>query len=75
MKSRTEKGLPVYAIYKNPADYPGKFVLRRYVNEVPDEEPMCVSENFAEVRSNLPEGVTNIPLFPGDDPCLYETWI
>lgn len=66
-------------IYENPLDYPGKYVLRRWVTgkhyPIPDEKPIIVHEDLAEVRKHVPDGFVKIPRAPDDDRCILETWI
>lgn len=65
----------VYVIYKNPTDYPGKFVLRRWVTLVPDKEPIAVDDDYNNIRKHIPAECTKVPLyFPDEDPCIYEKW-
>lgn len=69
-----------WAIYENPADYPGKFVLRRCwivpgnPDPVPDQD-CFVADTLHNARSLVPRGFTCLPRFEKDDPSIVEVWI
>ncbi len=66
----------LYTIYRNPSDYPGKFVVRRFWLETPDPEPLAVVDTLEEAREAVPpEADHNIGREPGDEPQIVETWI
>jgi hypothetical protein len=71
--------LDVICIYKNPSDFPGKFVARRQwlVNgEIKfDPIPILVSASLEEVRQNIPGHMVHMARHPQDDPAIYEVWI
>ena len=71
--------LRTYTIYRNPRDYPGKFVLRASSifpgRVVPDDEPMRVADTLADARCALPRGLINSGRQPTDDPVIVETWL
>jgi len=67
-----------YAIYKNPSDFKGKYVLRRWIIDVkpiPDKIPIAVSESIEEVREHIPSGYINIGRQPEDDVSILEVWV
>lgn len=63
------------AIYKNPSDFPGKYVARRFVGETPELQELAVADTLEEVRQAVPDGMVLITRSPDDDPCIYETWV
>lgn len=67
-------GLIVWAIYENPSDHPGKFVVRRWVGLTPDLEAK-VCDTLAEARTAMPAGLFRMNRFPHDDPVVVEAWI
>lgn len=78
------EGLAVYVIYKNPRDYPGKWVCRRQVatragDVVADPEPFAVvpvTHSLAPLRGRLVYmGLTRMERHPADDAVIVETWI
>jgi hypothetical protein len=70
-----------YAIYYNPKDYPGKYVVRRWAIQegnpepVPDKDPMAVVDGLSEARKAVPAGLVRIQPHPEDDPVIVESWI
>jgi hypothetical protein len=76
--------LAFYTIYKNPSDYPDKYVLRRSVNQpvdgvitnVPDPDIIIATDTLDEAREALPHKyLVNIGTMPGEDPTIAEVWI
>lgn len=76
--------LPVWVIYDNPTDYPGKFVAREWrlvygnPNPVPMEPPIVVdSLEAARTAIQFASGMLLVRLapMPGDDPKIVETWV
>ena len=65
----------LYTVYKNPIDYPGKFVVRRFENDVPDATPLAVETTIEQARSAIPEGFYNIGRCPDDEPQILEVHI
>jgi hypothetical protein len=69
----------LYTVYENPADYPGKFVVRRFTIEqahaVADRDPWFIGDTLHDARNSLPQGLTRIDRDPNDDPVILETWI
>lgn len=63
----------IYAIYNNPADFPGKYVVRKWNGEAPGSSRVC--HTLEEARSAIPRGLTNIGRHVGDDPCIEECWL
>jgi hypothetical protein len=69
--------LELFTIYENPSDYPGRFVVRRFVATRPpttDVEPLAVVKTLAEARAAIPPGMDWIGRYDADDPCIVETW-
>jgi hypothetical protein len=71
--------LPVFVIYENPSDFPGRFVVRvqRVSNGfvVPARDLLANCSDLAEARRCLPPGLVRMPRHPEDDPVIVETWI
>jgi hypothetical protein len=73
--------LAVVVIYRNPLDYPGKYVVRRQWAgaggsiEVEDE-PIAVVDTLDEARAAVPaEQDACIARDPHDEPHIVESWI
>lgn len=69
-----------YTIYRNPRDFPGKYVVRGFdlrsgPNPLPDPEPLAVVDTLEEAQAAIPPGLFNIHRFPADEPQIVETWI
>jgi hypothetical protein len=64
----------LYTIYENPRDYPGKFVVRRWVGLKPDPTAE-VRDTLADARAAVPVGRVLLSRMADDDPCIAETWI
>jgi hypothetical protein len=72
--------LTTWTIYRNPSDFPGKWVVR--MSEIvpgtpaPMPRPECaVCETLDQARAAVPPGLFCLPRFPADDPVIYEVWI
>jgi len=61
-------------VYKNPSDYPGKYVARLWSFGKPTEV-VIVGDTLADVRSAIPTGFIRLAPSVGDDPVIVETWI
>lgn len=74
--SKKEKGsIKMYTVYKNPSDYPGKYVVRIFHGEIPEEKPLCVEDTLEAARSHIPPGLVHLHRTHEDDPVILETWI
>jgi hypothetical protein len=72
-----------YVLYKNPSDYPGKFVLREWhivhgnPNPVPVDKPVMIEDNVDSIQK-LMDANPNLYWLQrskDDDPCILGTWI
>lgn len=63
------RSLEMYVIYKNPSDYPNKYVARLFLNLKPTK--ICiVSDCFEELMRQIPYGMRWLNRFPDDDPVI-----
>lgn len=71
-----EKKLEIWVIYDCPADYPGKFVARKWVLDVPTKT-VIIGDTLDEVRNKLPNKQNLVCLDRSfqDDPIIVETWL
>jgi hypothetical protein len=70
--------LAMYTIYRNPRDYPGRFVVRRSLvgTEIcKDAEPLIVCDSLEEARDAIPGELVCITRSIEDDPVIVETWL
>ncbi len=68
----------VFCVYMNPADYPGKIVIRRWVGNDPSPHPEVVASNINAAREELLKanpGLVKLDRCKDDDPAILETWI
>lgn len=78
----SDAGLPMYVVYKNPSDYPGKFVVRLCVagrgTVTCDKEPLAVRGTLAEARAAIEALVGPLHRMnrqPDDDAVIVEVWL
>ena len=71
--------LETYTVYRNPADYPGRYVVRRFVcaagRPIPDPTPVSVSTSLTDARNAIPGRLVRFPRDPTDEPAIVETWL
>jgi endonuclease V-like protein UPF0215 family len=65
---------PLICIYKNPADYPGKYVARLWDVDKPTNL-VAIAESLEEIRETKPPEMVIMQRQPNDDPVIIETWI
>jgi hypothetical protein len=65
----------LYTVYKNPKDYPSKFVVRRFSLEKPDPKPMIVCDSYEAAIAVIPIGCIRTLRHPEDEPQILETWL
>ena len=64
----------IWTVYYSPADYPGKFVARRWILDMPTTD-VLVDDTLPALRERLPPGLYRMNRNPQDDPVIIETWI
>jgi hypothetical protein len=71
-----------WVIYRNPSDYPGKFVVREWTiafGDNPEPTPSAtvtaIKDTIDEARTFVPNGYVNIGRMQNDDPAIFEVWI
>lgn len=72
--------LPVYTVYYNPADFPGQYVVRRFVvtsGSAPqaDESPLYVGDSLERARDIIPPGLYCFSGDAADEPIVVESWM
>lgn len=65
----------IYVIYKNPSDYPNKFVVRKWWLNKPQKDVLRVSDTLEDARGAIPEGMALVPRLENDDAVIYETYL
>lgn len=69
---------PIFCVYINPADYPGKIVIRRFLGEEADPLPTVIADNLNAARATLlKDNPYLVKMAPDkkDAPHIVETWI
>lgn len=65
---------PVFTVYKNPRDFPGKYVVRLFDGTRP-MRLITIRDTLDEARATIPEGFYCVQKSPDDDPVIVETWL
>lgn len=72
-------GLPVWVVYKNPRNCPGKIVVRCQIateRGIAPEARAFVYDKLSAARAPMRRaGLCQLPRSPGDDPVIIESWI
>lgn len=70
----SECKMPIIVIYKNPKDYPDKYIGRLWDGEKPTN---CIAkaDNLKDLREKIPNIFVMLSAFANDDPTIVETWI
>ena len=66
-------GLETWVVYRNPKDYPDKFVCRKWDGLKPTGE-LIISDALEKIHQSLPLGLIMIAPSTEDDPIIIETW-
>jgi hypothetical protein len=72
------EALRIWVVYHNPADFPGKYVLRpqdvKPDGEIVRRPEVWLRDSLDELRRCIPPGLHQMPRFESDDPVIVETW-
>lgn len=67
--------IPIITVYRNPADYPGKFVARVWDVDRPTSLA-AVADTYEELLEAIPtHNMHRMEPSAKDDPVIVETWI
>lgn len=67
--------LALFVIYRHPADFPDKYVVRKWIMDRPTHE-FQLYEFLEEARRPLEKlGLVCLNRAELDDPCIVETWL
>lgn len=70
--------MTTYTVYFNTTDYPGLYVIRKFLIEPGKVTPLqiiAVSSDYAKAINEIPPGFHAIQRDKSDDPVIIETWI
>jgi ssDNA-binding Zn-finger/Zn-ribbon topoisomerase 1 len=74
----TDAGIEMYIIHKNLKEYPGRYVLKRWViiknDSFCDPEPTAIGNHVDEVVKHIPLGFVSIGNSYADDK-IYNIWV
>lgn len=66
---------PVITVYKNPADYPDKFVARAFDIHRPTDL-VAIADTYEELLKAIPDQImVRVDRSEEDDPVIVEIWI
>lgn len=67
--------VPLITVYRNPRDFPGKWVARLFDLNRPTPI-MAIADSHGELLKALPpSGMVRMPRRPDDDPVIEEVWM
>lgn len=70
--------LTVWTVYKNPDDYPRKWVLRAHDIGPAGTRPRAeciVRDSLEEIRAEVPPGLYRLNRAGADEPAIFESWV
>lgn len=66
--------LAIWTVYDHPRDFPDVYVARLSILDKPTAK-ILKADNLADLRAQLPIGLTCLPRSRGDDPVILECWL
>ncbi len=73
-KQQPDGPLEMFVIYDHPEDFPGHFVVRRWLLDKPTGD-FALALTLEEARAEVPPGLCRLLRAPGDDRVIVETWV
>lgn len=68
------KVFPNFVVFKNPKDFPDKFVVRLFDGQQPTRL-VAVKDTLEEARATIPKIFYKVPCSEKDDHIIVETWL
>lgn len=68
------KQIEIWTVYRDPIDFPGKFVVRKFLCNTPTDEHYT-SKTIEGVREHIPAGLVKLMRQRDDDPKIVEVWL
>lgn len=65
--------LSIWVVYDSPADFPGQFVARKWLNDAATSE-VLQADSLQALRELLPAGLYCLPRSQEDDAVIVESW-
>jgi hypothetical protein len=66
--------LEMFVVYDHPRDFPGHFVVRRWLGGRPTAD-FAIADTLEAARAEVPIGLHRLPREPDDDRVIVETWV
>jgi hypothetical protein len=66
--------LPIIVVYKQPKDYPDKFVARIWDVNMPTQY-VVLKDSLEEIHAAIPQNMHLFPPSKNDDPVIVETYL
>ena len=66
--------MELWVVYKNPSDFPDKFVTRKFILDQPTAE-IVIGSNIEEARLGIPKGLIRFLPDKEDDKSIVEIWL
>ncbi len=67
--------VPLIVVYKNPLDYPNKYVARLWGIKNNATNIVVIKDSLEEIRKAIPKGMQRLKATSKDDPVIVETYI
>lgn len=74
IREAQKSGLPAYCIYEHPLDYPDKYVVRVWRNNIACDGPFAITDTLEQARATVPRGLIAVRT-SDDDTAIVETYI
>jgi hypothetical protein len=68
------KVFPIFTIFKDPTDFPGKYVVRLFDGKQPTRL-IAVKDTLEDARATIPKIFYRVPRSERDNPVVVETWL
>lgn len=72
---RSIEKVPLIVVYKNPLDYPNKYVARLWGIKNNATNIVVIKDSLEEIRKAIPKGMQRLKATSKDDPVIVETYI
>ena len=73
-KQQPDGPLEMFVIYDHPKDYPGHFIVHRWMGGKPTQD-FAIADSLEAARAEVPAGMYRLPHHPGEDDVIAETWL
>lgn len=74
-KCMKKSPVEILVVYNKPTDFPNKYVVRRWWNDVPENQLVCITDTLEGALMRIPKNSVRIERDPSDDPSIYCSFI